>query len=42
MSLIEFDPAAIKAEGYQIVTPILVCNGCVHRGARRERRGRRR
>ena len=24
--LIEFDPAAIKAEGYQIVTPILVCN----------------
>lgn len=25
-TLIEFDPAAIKAEGYQIVTPILVCN----------------
>ena len=25
-ALIEFDPAAIKAEGYQIVTPILVCN----------------
>ena len=24
--LIEFDPEAIKAEGYQIVTPILVCN----------------
>lgn len=24
--LIEFDPASIKAEGYQIVTPILVCN----------------
>lgn len=24
--LIEFDPAAIKAEGYQTVTPILVCN----------------
>ena len=22
----QFDPAAIKAEGYQIVTPILVCN----------------
>ena len=25
-TLIEFDPAAIKAEGYQIVPPLLVCN----------------
>lgn len=25
-TLIEFDPEAIKAEGYKIVTPILICN----------------
>lgn len=24
--LIEFDPEAIKAEGYQVVTPVIVCN----------------
>lgn len=34
--LIEFDPAAIKAEGYQTVTAHpRVQPGCVHRGARR-------
>lgn len=25
-TLIEFDPEAIKAEGYKIVTPVLICN----------------
>ncbi len=25
-TLIEFDPAAIQAEGYKIVTPVIVCN----------------
>ena len=24
--LIEFDPEAIKAEGYQVITPVIVCN----------------
>ena len=25
-TLIEFDPAAIQAAGYQTVTPVIVCN----------------
>ena len=24
--LMEFDPEAIKAEGYDIITPVIVCN----------------